>query len=47
MSGDRTSEACRRRPADSEIAGLCGECATSIDRDYEWVRDLAELEHGP
>ena len=35
-------------PADSpEIPGLCAECAARIDRDYEWLRDLAELEAGP
>jgi hypothetical protein len=40
-------QACRRRPADSEIAGLCSECADQIDRNYEWLRDLGELEAGP
>jgi hypothetical protein len=40
-------QACRRRPADSEIAGLCSECAERIDADYEWLRDLGEWEAGP
>jgi hypothetical protein len=41
-------EACRRRPADDpDIPGLCRECARRIDADYEWLRDLAELEAGP
>jgi hypothetical protein len=59
MSGDRFTwtaeevtvtppcQACRRRPADSEIVGLCVECAESIDADYEWLRDLGEWEAGP
>jgi hypothetical protein len=40
-------QACRRKPADSEIAGLCCECAERIDADYEWLRDLGEWEAGP
>jgi hypothetical protein len=36
-----------RRPAGSEIAGLCSDCAERIDRDYEWLRGLSELEAGP
>jgi hypothetical protein len=40
-------QACRRKPADSEIAGLCCECADRIDADYEWLRDLGEWEAGP
>jgi hypothetical protein len=41
-------QACRRRPADDpEIRGLCTTCAKSIDTDYEWLRDLGELEAGP
>jgi hypothetical protein len=47
VTGDRMCEACRRRPADGEIAGLCDECAERIDADYEWLRDLADLEAGP
>jgi hypothetical protein len=40
-------QACRRKPADSEIAGLCCGCAERIDADYEWLRDLGEWEAGP
>lgn len=40
-------QACQRKPADSEIAGLCSECAERIDADYEWLRDLGEWEAGP
>jgi hypothetical protein len=38
---------CGRPADDPEIPGLCHQCATSIDRDYEWLRDLADLEGGP
>ena len=37
---------CGRPADDSEIKGLCTPCATSIDRSYEWLRDLADLEGG-
>jgi hypothetical protein len=40
-------QACHRQPANSETAGLCLECAESIDRDYKWLRDLGEWEAGP
>jgi hypothetical protein len=38
---------CGRPGDDDQIKGLCTPCATSIDRSYEWVRDLADLEAGP
>jgi hypothetical protein len=38
---------CGRPGDDDQIRGLCHHCATSIDRSYEWLRDLADLEGGP
>jgi hypothetical protein len=38
---------CGRPADDPKIKGLCTPCATSIDRSYEWLRDLADLEAGP
>ena len=44
----RRCEACKVRPADDDqVPSLCKTCAASIDRDYEWLRDQAELEAGP
>jgi hypothetical protein len=38
---------CGRPGNDPQIKGLYTPCATSIDRSYQWVRDLADLEAGP
>jgi hypothetical protein len=38
-------QACGKPADSSEIPGLCAEDTARIDRDNEWLRDLAELEH--
>jgi hypothetical protein len=44
----RMCEACRRRPAtDDQVPTLCTPCASTIDRDTDWLRELSELEHRP
>jgi hypothetical protein len=40
-------QACGKPAGDDQVAGLCRQCALRIDADYEWLRDLAELEAGP
>jgi hypothetical protein len=40
-------QACGKPADDDQVPGLCRDCAVRIDRDYEWLRDLAELEAGP
>jgi hypothetical protein len=40
-------QACGNPADDDQVPGLCRQCAATIDRDYEWLRDLAWWEAGP
>jgi hypothetical protein len=48
MSGpEKRCDACGKPADDPQIPSLCTGCAASIDRDYEWLRDLAGWEARP
>jgi threonine synthase len=40
-------QACGKPADDPEIKGLCRDCAVRIDRDYEALHEIADLEHRP
>jgi threonine synthase len=43
---DKRCEACGKPADDPQLPGLCVDCAATIDRDYERLRDLADLDGG-
>jgi hypothetical protein len=39
-------QACGKPADDDQVPGLCRQCASTIDRDTDWLREVAEWEAG-